>query len=82
MEHARLTPPPRRTVTIDVDEELAATADMLGLDLASACQIGLVGEVRKARTIQEWKDDHREAIEAANAWVEKHGLPLAKYRLF
>jgi antitoxin CcdA len=29
-----------------------------------------------------WIAENREAIEACNAWVEKHGLPLAKYRQF
>ena len=31
---------------------------------------------------QAWIEENREAIEASNAWVEKHGLPLAKYRQF
>lgn len=29
-----------------------------------------------------WMEENREAIETSNAWVEKHGLPLAKYRPF
>ncbi|MEN3748548.1 type II toxin-antitoxin system CcdA family antitoxin [Sphingomonas sp. HF-S3] len=29
-----------------------------------------------------WQKAHREAIAVNNAWVEKHGLPLARYRQF
>lgn len=38
-------------------------------------------EVRQA-VRAAWIEENREAIEASNAWVEKHGLPLAKYRRF
>lgn len=31
---------------------------------------------------EAWIEENREAIEASNAWVEEHGLPLAKYRQF
>ena len=29
-----------------------------------------------------WIAENREALEGSNEWVEKHGLPLAKYRMF
>ncbi|MDE1996332.1 MAG: type II toxin-antitoxin system CcdA family antitoxin [Rhizobiaceae bacterium] len=29
-----------------------------------------------------WLKDNEKAIAAANAWVEEHGLPLARYRQF
>lgn len=31
---------------------------------------------------EAWIEENKAAIEASNAWVEKHGLPLAKYRQF
>ena len=31
---------------------------------------------------QAWLEENREALESSNEWVEKHGLPLAKYRMF
>jgi antitoxin CcdA len=40
-----------------------------------------VEEVRQA-VRAAWIEENRAAIEASNAWVEKHGLPLAKYRQF
>ncbi len=29
-----------------------------------------------------WLEDHRAAMDAWNAYVDAHGLPLAEYRLF
>lgn len=43
---------------------------------------GLSREEVRAAVDAAWNEENREAIEASNAWVEKNGLPLAKYRLF
>jgi len=55
------------------------------LDEALRLKVEIAGrsesEVRKA-VREAWIEENREAIEASNAWVEKHGLPLAKYRQF
>jgi len=32
--------------------------------------------------VKHWKEENRSAIEAQNAWVDKHGLPLAEHRMF
>lgn len=31
---------------------------------------------------KRWREENAEAIKAWNEWVEKSGLPLAKYRMF
>jgi antitoxin CcdA len=31
---------------------------------------------------RKWLEENAEAIESMNEWVEKNGLPLAKYRMF
>ena len=38
----------------------------------------------EARALREkqWLDENKEAIESANAYIEKYGLPLEKYRMF
>ncbi len=40
------------------------------------------GGIGSSYDLRSWVDDNRAAIEASNAWFEKHGLPLAKYRQF
>jgi antitoxin CcdA len=53
----------------------------LGLDAAALAERA-VREAISAEKARRWLEENREAIEASNAWVEKHGLPLAKYRPF
>ena len=49
----------------------------LKVDIAGRSEDEARGAVREA-----WIEENRESIAASNAWVEKHGLPLAKYRRF
>ncbi|MBN9305684.1 MULTISPECIES: type II toxin-antitoxin system CcdA family antitoxin [unclassified Devosia] len=32
--------------------------------------------------MRRWQEENAELAKAWEAWVEKHGLPLAKYRMF
>lgn len=59
----------------------ATEARALGLDPEAIAQKA-VRDAIKAEKERRWLEENREAIEAQNAWVEKHGLPLAKYRMF
>lgn len=72
---------PKKATNVSLSAELVDEARTLGINVSEACQNGLATEVKKARWAR-WKDDNRAAIEASNDYVRKHGLPLAKYRLF
>lgn len=52
-------------------------AKRLGVDVAGCSE----AEVRRALRAA-WIEENHAAIESSNAWVEKHGLPLEKYRQF
>lgn len=61
-------------------EEVRAEARRFGLaertdveDLRAALKTGLE---------RRWLTENNDSIAAHNAWVEKNGLPLEKYRLF
>jgi antitoxin CcdA len=56
---------------------LAKEAQDLGIDLDA-----VIAEALKVEKQRRWKEENRAAIEAANAWVETHGLPLEKHRVF
>ncbi len=60
---------------------LIEEARQLDINVSEACERGLSVEVARARR-ERWLAENRAAIEASNAYVEKHGLPLARYRLF
>lgn len=60
---------------------LLAEARALGLD-PEAIGTRAVAEAIRTEKARRWLEENREAIEAHNRWVEEHGLPLAKYRMF
>ena len=53
----------------------------LGVNLSRALEEKLEELVRKAEA-EKWAEENREAIEAHNNWVEKHGTFGDKYRVF
>jgi len=69
----------RRPTNISLDATMIDEAKELGINISRACEDGLGSEIRAERG-RRWLAENREAIESSNAWVEKHGLPLAKYR--
>jgi antitoxin CcdA len=55
------------------------------LDEALRLNVGIAGrsEDQVRRAVREaWIEENREAIEGWNAWTEKNGLPLERYRAF
>jgi len=66
---------------LTVSEALIAEALALDLDVVVAAEQGIALAV-KAEKERRWKIDNAEAIKASNDYVAKHGLPLAKYRMF
>lgn len=72
---------PRRSGLAEAQDPFAAEARALGLD-AEAIAAQAVQDAVRAEKARRWQEENREAIESHNAWVEKHGVPLAKYRMF
>jgi antitoxin CcdA len=71
----------RRATNVSLSAHLIEEARRLGINISQACEQGLEAQVRQSLR-DAWLEENREAIEASNAWVEKNGLPLAKYRQF
>jgi post-segregation antitoxin (ccd killing protein) len=42
----------------------------------------LGSDPERSKRAQQWLEENWEALESSNRWVEEHGLPFAKYRLF
>ena len=74
-------PPPKKPTNVSLSIPLVEEARRLGINVSEACQAGLAAEVKRAREIA-WQEENRAAIESWNDYTRKHGLPLAKYRLF
>ncbi|HEY9344777.1 MAG TPA: type II toxin-antitoxin system CcdA family antitoxin [Inquilinus sp.] len=43
---------------------------------------GSADEAKRRDEAARWKEENAEAIKAYNEWVEREGLPFAKYRRF
>lgn len=71
----------RRPTNISLDAQMIEDAKELGINISRACEGGLSAAISAERN-RRWKEENREAIEASNAYVAEHGLPLETYRLF
>ena len=81
MRHDRIPKSPRRATNVSLPADLIEQARELGVSVSRACEAGLADEVRRVRE-KQWIEENWEAIQGWNVWVEEHGLPLAKYRMF
>jgi antitoxin CcdA len=65
----------KKAITVSIDPALLAEAKAANLNVS-----GVLDDALRARLAAKWREENREAIESVNAYVEKHGLPLAKFR--
>jgi antitoxin CcdA len=72
---------PKKPTNVSLDSELVEQAKLLGINLSQSCEEGLRKEVSKALS-EQWLRENKSALDWSNDYVEKHGLPLAKYRMF
>lgn len=63
------------------DADMQAEARALGLD-PDAIAARAIQDAIRAEKARRWQEENRAAMEAQNAWIEQHGLPLTKYRMF
>lgn len=71
----------RKPANLSLDSELVSRARDLKINISRAAEDGIAAAV-KAERERLWRLENAEAIRLENEYVEKHGLPLAKYRQF
>jgi antitoxin CcdA len=71
----------KRATNLTIDPALLDEARALHINLSATFEASLRDAVR-ARKAAQWLEENRAAIQRSNEWVEKHGLPLEKYRQF
>lgn len=72
---------PRKSTNLTLSASLVAEAQKLEVNLSQAAEMGIAAAVSRRRQ-EVWLAENREALESSNAYVEEHGLPLARYRNF
>ena len=72
---------PKKPTNLSLDQDLLSEARSFGVNLSQAAEVGLRRAVKDAKAAA-WKRENAKALEASNAWVDQHGLPLEKHRPF
>ena len=72
---------PKRATNVSLSDPLIAEAKSLGINLSQAAESGIAQAIKNKKT-EQWLAENRESLEGWNVYVEKHGLPLARYRHF
>jgi antitoxin CcdA len=70
---------PKKATNLTLNVKVLAMARELGMNVSQTVDALLAQEVRR-RYWAQWNERNKGAIEAYNARVSQHGLPLAKYR--
>ncbi len=71
----------RKPTNLSIDQGLVFEARQLGLNISGAAEAGLMQAVKQAKT-EQWLAENQHAVKSSNAYVEKFGLPLRRYRNF
>jgi antitoxin CcdA len=69
----------KRAVNVTVDERVLAEAKELGLNLSQVLEEELRKHVKDEKT-RRFQEEHREAIEAHNRFIEKYGIFGEEFR--
>jgi len=73
--------PVRKATSVSINETLLAEARALKINVSKAAEAGLVVALAEKRA-ELWLAENKAALESSNAYVDRHGLPLAQYRGF
>ena len=71
----------KRATNVSLTEDVLAQAKALHINISQAAEAGIAQAIARKRA-EQWLAENHAAIESSNAFVEKHGLPLANYRMF
>ena len=71
----------RRATNVSLNAHLLAEARALDVNISRAAEQGLARAIAERRA-SLWLEENRAALDSSNAFVDKHGLPLAQYRNF
>lgn len=71
----------RKPTNLSLDAALLSEAKALQVNLSRAAEDGVRSAVSAAKS-EQWKKENASALRSSNAYVEKNGLPLDKFRQF
>ena len=81
MKHDPFLSGKRRPVNLSIDTGILDAARDAGINLSQVSERA-IREATREEHGRRWQEENREALESWNRYLEKHGLPLDKYRMF
>jgi antitoxin CcdA len=77
----RQTRASKRPTNVSLSDPLIAEAKALGINLSQAAENGISQAIKDKKT-EQWLIENKAALESANEYIKKYGLPLAQFRPF
>lgn len=71
----------RQPANLSIDSKLLREAKALDVNISRAAEAGIAEAVATEKS-RLWKQENRATLESWNEYVERNGIPLAKYRQF
>ncbi|MBK6907313.1 MAG: type II toxin-antitoxin system CcdA family antitoxin [Rhodocyclaceae bacterium] len=71
----------KKATNISLTEALLTEAKALRINVSQAAEAGVAKAIADKRA-ELWVEENAKAFDCWNTYVEKNGLPLAKYRNF
>jgi antitoxin CcdA len=71
----------KRVANVSIDADILDSAKAFAVNISQAAERGVAQAVAQKQA-EQWLRDNQAALDSSNAFVERHGLPLAKYRPF
>lgn len=81
MAFLRMAGAPKKATNVSLNQEKLALAKALKVNVSRAAEHGLELAI-KQKLAGQWLKENKAALDSSNEYVEKYGLPLAKYRQF
>ncbi len=72
MARPRSASAPKRATNVSIRSDLLTAARKAGVNLSATLERALQAELAEADR-QRWREENREAVEAYNEYVDKHG---------
>lgn len=72
---------PKKPTNLSINASLLEAAKQMKINVSKACERGLQMQIAEIQA-RQWQKENAEAMESSNAYVDAHGLPLARFRQF
>ena len=69
----------KKATNLSLNSKVLEEARKMGINISQTVDVLLSNEIQR-RYWERWNEQNKDAIDAYNARVAAHGLPLAKYR--